>query len=359
MSLIGKLNIKDLNTRIMNKFYQDLATVKCVDNHYRHSRTEYVTPTTIREIHKLLRNAFNQAVKWELLEHNPVLNCTIPKKEEKPRKVWDIETLSKALEVCDDPILSLAINLAFSCSLRMGELLGLTWDCVDVSEESIKNDRAYIYIDKELQRVSKNTIELLGERDIIYRFPAIYPKNTTVLVLKPPKTKTSVRKIYLPATVARMLVDRKNELEEFKEFFGEEFTDYTLVMCHPNGRPMEGNVISNSFNKLIEKNGLPKVVFHSLRHTSTTYKLRLSGGDIKAVQGDTGHAQATMVTERYAHIMDDDRRINTSRMERDFYQKESVSDTQVESSSNEALELVKALEQSPGLMNMLKALLKK
>ena len=47
---------------------------------------------------------------------------------------------------------------------------------------------------------------------------------------------------------------------------------------------------------------LPKVVFHSLRHTSTTYKLKLSGGDIKAVQGDTGHAQATMVMERYAHI---------------------------------------------------------
>ena len=38
------------------------------------------------------------------------------------------EVLQKALEACDDDILRLAINLAFSCSLRMGELLGLTWD---------------------------------------------------------------------------------------------------------------------------------------------------------------------------------------------------------------------------------------
>ena len=54
--------------------------------------------------------------------------------------------------------------------------------------------------------------------------------------------------------------------------------------------------------------GLPEVVFHSLRHTSVTYKLKLSGGDIKVVQGDSGHAQADMVTEVYGHIIDEDRR---------------------------------------------------
>lgn len=41
-----------------------------------------------------------------------------------------------ALEVCDDDILALAINLSFACSLRMGEMLGLTWDCIDISEET-------------------------------------------------------------------------------------------------------------------------------------------------------------------------------------------------------------------------------
>lgn len=52
------------------------------------------------------------------------------------------------------------------------------------------------------------------------------------------------------------------------------------------------------------------MVFHSLRHTSVTYKLKLSGGDIKAVQGDSGHAQADMVTEVYGHILDEDRKKN-------------------------------------------------
>ena len=43
---------------------------------------------------------------------------------------------------------------------------------------------------------------------------------------------------------------------------------------------------------MIQEHDLPKVVFHSLRHSSITYKLKLNGGDIKAVQGDFGHAQA-------------------------------------------------------------------
>ena len=50
--------------------------------------------------------------------------------EKHERDIWDAQTVMKALELCDDPFLSLAINLAFSCSLRMGELIGVTWNCV-------------------------------------------------------------------------------------------------------------------------------------------------------------------------------------------------------------------------------------
>ena len=51
-----------------------------------------------------------------------------------------------AMDVCEDERLKLAINLSFSCSLRLGELLGLTWYCVDISPEAIEENRAYVYI---------------------------------------------------------------------------------------------------------------------------------------------------------------------------------------------------------------------
>lgn len=88
-----------------------------------------------------------------------------------------------------------------------------------------------------------------------------------------------------------MLVEWKRRQDEEKELFGSEYTDYNLVIAFSNGRPLEGQVISRSFKDLIREKNLPDVVFHSLRHTSTTYKLKLNGGDMKAVQGDTGHRQ--------------------------------------------------------------------
>lgn len=135
--LIGDMKLEDVTPRIMDKYYRDLLSVKAVSSKYVKARTEYLTPHTVREIHKVLRNAFNQAVKWELMTRNPVEHATLPKEEHKTRDIWTAEVLLKALEACDDDILRLAINLAFSCSLRMGELLGLTWDCVDISPASM------------------------------------------------------------------------------------------------------------------------------------------------------------------------------------------------------------------------------
>jgi len=98
-------------------------------------------------------------------------------------------------------------------------------------------------------------------------------------------------------TVVEMLAKHKKEKEELKEILGKEYHDYNLVMALSNDRPCEGQVISRDLKALTRKHGLPDIVFHSLRHTSTTYKLKLNKGDMKAVQGDTGHAQSKMVTD--------------------------------------------------------------
>ena len=246
--------------------------------------------------------------------------ATFPKYTAKKRDIWTAETLFHALEVCDDPRLRLCINLSFSCSLRLGELLGLTWDCVDISPESIEAGRASIYINKELQRVDIASLNALENKNVITRFPSLSSRCTTVQVLKSPKTDSSIRTIFLPKTVAEMLVHYKAEQDMTKDALGAEYADYNLVVAGPLGMPTEQSTINGALKQLIEENDLPKVVFHSFRHSSITYKLKLNGGDIKAVQGDSGHAQASMVTEQYAHILDDDRRLNAQRFDDFFYQ---------------------------------------
>lgn len=303
----------------MDKFYQSLLSVKPKTTNNRKARTKYLTPHTIREIHKLLRSAFNQAVKWELIGKNPVLNANLPKEEHQKRDIWTAETLLHALEVCEDDTLSLAINLAFSCSLRMGEMLGLTWDCIDISEKSIEENNASIYVNKELQRVNKEAMEALDGKDIIRVFPRTISDTRTNLVLKLPKTRTSIRKIFLPNTVAKMLIERKKQIDEMVALFGDEYLDYNLVFCHPTGRPMEGQVINTALQHLIKEHNLPKVVFHSFRHASITYKLKWNGGDMKSVQGDSGHSRMDMITNVYSHIIDEDRRFNAQTFEEQFY----------------------------------------
>ena len=126
--------------------------------------------------------------------------------------------------------------------------------------------------------------------------------------MKTPKTESRVRKVFLPRSVAEELIAWKAQQEEIKDILQEEYQDYGLILATEYGLPRGGAYIRDSLNKLIKQHDLPQIVFHSFRHMSVTYKLKLNGGDIKAVQGDSGHAQADMVTEVYSHIIDEDRR---------------------------------------------------
>ena len=260
----------------------------------------------------------------------------------------------------------MAINLAFACSLRFGEICGLTWDCVNISDEAILNENAYLKVEKVLARVDDEAIRVLGEDDIFFTFPTMVSgKNKTRLVLKKPKTESSIRKIWIPTTLARLLRNWKENQDKAKTYYGENYYDYGLVIALDNGRPCEDRVIGQAFNRLKKKANLPDVVFHSLRHSSTTYKLKLNHGDIKATQGDTGHAQPDMVTEVYSHILDEDRKINAQRFETGFYSRPDLRGAEKAlreeagcKPTAELLQLLIGLQDKPELVSFLSELVK-
>ena len=69
--IIGDMKLDDINTRVMDQYFQSLQKVKSVTSRYVHAKNEYLSVHIIREVFKLLRNAFNQAVKWEMMSRNP------------------------------------------------------------------------------------------------------------------------------------------------------------------------------------------------------------------------------------------------------------------------------------------------
>lgn len=308
--LLGDQIVQDVNRRTVDRFIQQLQKTPPVETPYRHARTEFVTACTIEKIMKLMRCAFHQAVRWDMIGKNPFDDAILPKREKNIRAIWTSDIIRKALDNCSDGKLYVAINLAFACSMRLGEITGLQWDCVHISDQDIANDNAYVYIDKELARVDQKAIDAVGQKDIIFVFPRLMGgKSSTRLVLKKPKTESSVRKVWIPKTLALILRDWKEKQDTLKEFMGVDYIDYNLVLAQETGRPCEDRIIGNQFERLKKSANLPNVVFHSLRHSSTTYKLKLNKGDLKATQGDTGHAQIDMITDIYAHILDEDRKL--------------------------------------------------
>lgn len=96
---------------------------------------------------------------------------------------------------------------------------------------------------------------------------------------------------------------------------------------------------------MIDKHSLRPVVFHSLRHSSTSLKLKLSRGNIKAVQGDTGHAEARMVTDTYAHSFDNDRKLIAQEMDSGFFAKVEA-DKNESALSGDTVQMIKQLLKS-------------
>lgn len=354
---LGERYVRSLTVRDMDAYYTMLLDKPAVVVSGHLDTGAKITAHTVGRIHKLLKSAFSKAVVWEYTAVNPTIGATLPTAKAGKRAVWSDDEAIAALAACEEQPLRICLYLALGCSMRLGEILGLQWANVHIDDALVAEGTAFVKVDRELHRCNNKSIEALervNRSTIIYKFPSIMPKKaTTTLVLKAPKTESSNRTIYLPNAVVEELRQVKAQQEEYKRLMGDEYHDYDLVVSQLNGRPYEIRVIDKAFYKLITRNDFRPVVFHSLRHSSTSLKLKLSRGNIKAVQGDTGHAEARMVTDTYAHGFDADRKLIAHEMDTGFFSK--VGATQVnEDIDADMLHKLKALIQShPELLSEL------
>ena len=325
LPFLGDRYVRSISVRDMDSYYTMLLDQPAVVTSGHHDTGAKVTAHTVGRIHKLLKSAFSKAVVWEYTAVNPTVGATLPQQHSQERAVWSDEEAITALNMCENPMLKICMYLALGCSMRLGEILGLQWSNIHMEDERVSSEDAFLKVDRELHRCSNESIEVLervNRSTILFKFPIIMPKKaTTTLVLKAPKTESSNRVIYLPQAVIDELLNVKTQQEKYKAMLGDEYHDYGLVVSQINGRPYEIRTVDKLFYELIEKNKLRPVVFHSLRHSSTSLKLKLSRGNIKAVQGDTGHAEARMVTDTYAHGFDADRKLIAKEMDAGFFAK--------------------------------------
>ncbi|MGI6665312.1 MAG: site-specific integrase [Christensenellaceae bacterium] len=140
--LLGSVKILDVTPKMLGHYYKQLKQIKSVIVRNRKPKNEFLSNSVIEKVHKLLKTAFTQAVKWEMIDRNPAALVDVEKTPYQKRDIWTPEMIATALHECEDPKLYLAINLAFACCLREGEILGLQWDRVHISDGDIVNNNA-------------------------------------------------------------------------------------------------------------------------------------------------------------------------------------------------------------------------
>ena len=232
--LIGSVRMDKLTGPMVQRFYNELYLPSDPGRNP-------VSPKSVKNVHGILHKAFQQAVRNGMLRLNPTESCVLPKIYKKEIQPLTSEQIAALLRILPGHPHEYLFQIALYTGMREGELLGLTWDCVDFAHGTI-------LVKQQLQREHKTG----GEYHLL------------------PTKNGKKRVVPMAPSVARLF-----ELQK------------TTVYC--------------CFKRVVEKIGAPHARFHDLRHSYAVICIE-SGVDIKTLQENLGHATAAFTMDVYGHV---------------------------------------------------------
>lgn len=230
-----------------------------------------LSPKTIKNIHGVLHKSLEQARKLGYIKFNPSDPVVLPRVEKKQVKTLDTPDLAAFLKAIEGNRYELELYVDVFTGLRQGELLGLTWDCVDFENNML-------LINKQHNRAK-------GEKD--YKFGTL--KNDQIRML----------------TVPQEVMDALKKQQERQKLWAMAAGDLwdnadNLVFTNEFGRYENNKTLYLNFKRIAASMGFQNMRFHDLRHTYAVNSLK-AGDDIKTLQENLGHATASFTLSTYAH----------------------------------------------------------
>ena len=206
--------------------------------------------------------------------------------------------------------------------------------------------RGAISISKTMQRANKDALEKLDPNQVYHTFPDRRAGSKSSLILKKPKTKKSNRILYMTKPLKAELLAWLEKLKQDEQNAPEKYSNCGQLFRLSDGLPIAPELLTKWYRLWrVEHPEFEQIVFHGLRHSSATYQLMISGGDVKAVQGTTGHATADMLVNTYAHIQQSSRVELGRKFEEGFYAKqESPSPQAVPAAGEPTISMTALLE---------------
>lgn len=255
-----------------------------------------ISAKSIRNLHAMLKQAFDWAVRRDWIARNPaqlIAATDLPKVVRKPPTVLSPEQARKLIDVAAGTKAEALIALAVTTGARVGELMGLTWDRVDLPDKRKPDKPVTVRIDRALQYVD-------GKPDLVE-----------------PKTPAGRRTLVLTNTASsplRQLLSKQNKTALW--LGGEWKNKLDLVFVTETGRPLNRRaVLKQYFRPLLSEAGLPpKMQFHTLRHAAASLLLA-DGVPVPLVSKMLGHSTPAFTMAIYSHAIPNSEHVVASAMD--------------------------------------------
>lgn len=227
-----------------------------IENFYNKEREKKLKEKTILQEHRILHRAFKKAVGDGLISRNPCDGVDAPSPEDYEPTIYTEKEFALLLDKLKGHRMEAIILIAGMCGLRRGELMGLTWEDIDL----------------------KNGI-IAVERNVV-------PTKKKGVITKDAKTKKSTRKFTIPSAIIPALKRLRG--------IGRLYTRL-------DGKDYNPGSVSRTFKEFLEDNGLKHIRLHDLRHFNCTMMLKYGVSDKEAMER-TGHSNGTML-KKYQHVL--------------------------------------------------------
>ena len=241
------------------------------------------SPATVIHYHVVMRKAFQQAFKEDLIPCNPFDKVDRPRADKYHASFLHEEELAILLQNAENDPMYIVIYLASVFGLRRSEALGVRWSRIDFEQKRILFDTKVIEAD-------------------------VNGKSQTIPI---EKMKNDSSRRYLPLTPSAeaVLLDMRKKIQLYQIMFADsystEYTDY--VCCNPLGQIFRPSYVSAHFKVILKQYGLPDIRFHDLRHTCASILIQHQIPLI-AVKEYLGHSDISTTANIYVHLEEHSKR---------------------------------------------------
>jgi integrase len=236
----------------------------------RRDGTGGLSARTVTHMHRVLREALQQAMRWQLIPRNPADVVRSPKVERQQMRVLDTDDTVELIEAARGSTLFMPILLGVRCGLRRGEVAALRWRNVDL-------ERGQISVVASAEQTDQGVRE------------------------KEPKNGKG-RTIVLSVTEIEELRSHRLRQAQGLLALGTRLTDDHHVVTREDGLPLQPRSLTHAFVKFIRRNGLQQIRLHDLRHSHATHMLA-SGVHPKIAQERLGHSSIGITLDLYSHVL--------------------------------------------------------